>query len=174
MTELPDDLFQQLSRRAPTQADKDRLMGVKASLGLSARDELWPVIMTLDHYASANQSARSTMIKEMNLAIEAIKSIPESAGPIAAAEAQKAVALAVDAAADKIAKVAVQKSETRADQISKRKLIVAAIAGCAVAATIAATSAYAMYFVLDAKGICAETAVLQDAVKFCVVDRNPG
>lgn len=38
--DIPETLFEQIYRRAPSQADKDRLLGVKASLGLSDRDEL--------------------------------------------------------------------------------------------------------------------------------------
>ena len=174
MSDFPEDLFQQLYRRAPTDVDRDRLVAAKSSLGLSARDEMWPVIMTLDHYTATNQSARNATIKEMKVVLEALKAVPASAGPVAIAEAQKAVATAVEEAAEKIAKVAVQKSETRADRISKRKLIVAMVVGATIAAAIAAASAVATYFVLDAKGICAEPVVLQGTTEVCIVDRSSG
>jgi len=48
--EIPLTLFQTLYNRAPTEADRQRLLAVKVGLGLSDRDELWPVIMVFDHY----------------------------------------------------------------------------------------------------------------------------
>lgn len=178
MTDFPEDLFQQLYRRAPTEDDRDRLIGVKSSLGLSARDEMWPIIMTLDHYAATNQSARDSFIKETRVVIEALSKVPEEAGPIAAAEAQKAVAIVVNAAAEKIAKVAVEKSKTRADRISKRQLIAWMVIGGLVAVFVSAAAASATYFVLDAGGVCAEQQRSAqdngDTVRWCVVERNPG
>ena len=47
MTDNPEDLFYYLYKRAPSQADMDRLIAVKSLLGLSTRDELWPLI-TMD------------------------------------------------------------------------------------------------------------------------------
>ena len=59
MTGFPEDLFTQIYRRAPTEDDRARLMAVKAALGLSSRDELWPVLMVLDHYDRAIRSGRT-------------------------------------------------------------------------------------------------------------------
>ena len=173
MTDFPEDLFQQLYKRAPNDTDRDRLIAVKAGLGLSPRDEMWPVIMTLDHYAATNQSARNATIKEMRLVLDALKDIPERAGPIASAEAQKAIAKLIGQASDKIAQAAAEKSITTADRISKRQFTVAGIIGGILAAVITVAGALAMYLVLQAQGICSEAAVVQDGVEYCVIDRSP-
>ena len=174
MTDFPEDLFQQLYRRTPGDADRERLMSVKGALGLSSRDEMWPVIMTLDHYAATNQSARNATIKEMRLVLDALKDIPESAGPIASAEAQKAIAKLIGQASDKIAQAAAEKSITTADRISKRQFILASIVGGILASVIAIGGALAMYVLLQAHGICSEYPVIQDGVEYCVLDRSPG
>lgn len=175
MTDFPDNLFQQLYKRAPNDTDRDRLIAVKAGLGLSPRDEMWPVIMTLDHYAVTNQSARNAAIKEMRLVLDALKDIPEKAGPIASAEAQKAIAKLIGQASDKIAQASAEKSITTADRISKRRFIIAAIAGALVASAIAMAAAVAMYLVLNARGICAEEpAAARDGSLVCYVDRSSG
>ena len=78
----------------------------------------------------------------------------------------------IDVAADRISKIAVEKSKTRADRISKKQLITAAIAGAFIACLVAAVSAVTMYFVLDARGICAERpAMAKDGSLVCYVDR---
>lgn len=174
MTDFPDDLFQQLYRRAPNDADRDRLIAVKAGLGLSPRDEMWPVIMTLDHYAAANQSARNATVKEIHVILDVLKEIPEKAGPIASAEAQKAIAKLIAQTSDKIAQTSAEKSITTADRISKRQFIVASIVGGILAAVIAIAGALAIYLVLQAQGICSEAPVVQDGIEYCVLDRSPG
>ncbi len=88
--------------------------------------------------------------------LDEIKAVPDAAGPIAEQEAQRAVTAMIDAAADKIAKVAAKKTESRADTISRRQLITASIAGALIACAVAALGAAATYLVLDAQGICAE------------------
>lgn len=174
MSEIPEDLFAQLYRRAPTDADRDRLISVKAALGLSTRDEMWPVIITLDHYAAANQAARSATIKEIKSVIDTLKNVSQAAGPIAEREARKVIDTMIDDAADKIAKVAVKKSETRADRITKRQLVTALICGGLAGSALAATGAGLMYLYLDASGICSERPVTQDGVTFCVQERQAG
>ena len=175
MTDFPEDLFSQLYKRTPGDADRERLMSVKGALGLSSRDEMWPVIMTLDHYAATNQSARNATIKEMRLVVDVLKDIPERAGPIASAEAQKAITKLIAQASDKIAQASAEKSITTADRISKRQFIVASVAGGLIATTVAVAGAIAMYLVLDARGICAEEpAAARDGSLVCYVDRSSG
>ena len=175
MSEFPEDLFQQLYKRAPSDADRDRLIAVKSSLGLSSRDEMWPVIMTLDHYTATNQSARAASVKEVRSVLEALKSVPQQAGPIAAAEAKRAINGVVDAAAERISKIAVEKSKTRADRISKRQLIAASIAGALIACLIAAAASIATYLVIDARGMCAERPTeLRDGSIVCYVEPASG
>lgn len=173
MSDFPEDLFTQLYRRAPSDKDRERLIAVKASLGLSPRDEMWPIIMTLDHYAAANQAARHTTVKEIRSVLDEIKAIPDAAGPIAEREAQRTISAMVDAAADKIAKVAAKKTEGRADTISRRQLITASIAGAVIACAVAALGAAATYLVLDARGICSEPPGLSSSGDVvCFVERS--
>lgn len=173
MPEFPEELFSQLYRRAPTDVDRDRLLSVKASLGLSARDELWPLILALDHYTSTSQAARSATVKEAKYVIEALKEIPQKAGPIAAAEAQKAISKAVDQAADKIAKVSVTRTQAHAERLSKSQYITMLIAGAALAITLTFLGSFGTYQFLKMTGICAEDPEIQNGIEFCVVDRNP-
>ena len=81
MTKLPVDLFIQVYRRAPTEQDRARLMAVKAGLGLSPRDELWPVILVLDHYDRAIRAGRAATLKDVQRVLDAMNDIPDRAGP---------------------------------------------------------------------------------------------
>jgi hypothetical protein len=156
MTGFPEDLFTQIYRRAPTDADRARLLAVKAGLGLSPRDELWPVIMVLDHYDRAIRSGRAATLRDTERVLDALNAIPDRAGPIASAEAQKAVARIIEDASNTIARASAQKSITTTDRISRRQLIVAAVVGALSAACLAGAAAWGTYVVLDARGICAE------------------
>lgn len=172
MTELPEDLFTQIYRRAPTAQDRARLLGVKAGLGLSPRDELWPVIMVLDYYDRAIRSGRIDTLRDVERVLDALKAIPERVGPIASAEAQKAIARIIKDASEEIARTAAQQSITTADRISRRQLIVAAVVGALVAACLAGTTAWGMYLFLEARGLCAEPPFLTDGGQIgCFVQR---
>lgn len=156
MTDLPEDLFAQIYRRAPTAEDRERLLGIKAGLGLSPRDELWPVILVFDYYDRAIRSGRAATLRHVERVLDDLRAVPDRAGPIANAEARKAIARIIEEASDKIAEASAQKSITTADRISLRQLIVAAVVGALSAASLAAAAAWGMYLVLDAKGVCAE------------------
>ena len=172
MTDLPDDLFAQIYGRAPTEEDRTRLMGIKAGLGLSPRDELWPVILVLDHYDRAIRSGRAATVKEAKDVLAELKTVPERAGPIANAEAQKAIARLIEEASNKIARASVQKSITTADRISRRQLIVAALLGALSAACLAVAGAVGMYLVLEARGLCAEPpGPTRKGSVACIVER---
>lgn len=160
MSGIPEDLFTQIYRRAPTEDDRARLMAVKAALGLSPRDELWPVLMVLDHYDRAIRSGRTATLREVDRVLDALKSVPDRAGPIAAAEAQKAIARLIERASDQIARDAAQKSITTADRLSRRQLIVAAIVGALLAVSLAGAAAWGMYVFLEDRGLCAEPPFL--------------
>ena len=92
MTDIPEDLFTLIYRRAPTEQDRARLLAVKAGLGLSPRDEMWPVMLVLDHYERTIRSGRTATLRDVERVLDALKSVPDRAGPIATAEAQKAIA----------------------------------------------------------------------------------
>ncbi|MCL3883895.1 hypothetical protein [Marivita sp. GX14005] len=156
MTEFPENLFAQIYRRAPTEQDRTRLMGIKAGLGLSPRDELWPVILVLDHYDRAIRSGRAATLRDVERVIEELNAVPDRAGPIASAEARKAIARIIEAASDKIARASSQKSITTADRISRRQFIVAALVGAFSAACLALAAAWGTYEFLEARGLCAE------------------
>jgi hypothetical protein len=162
MTGFPEDLFTQIYRRAPTDNDRARLLAVKAGLGLSPRDELWPVILVLDHHVRAIQEGRAATLRDVDRILDALKSVPDRAGPIAAAEAQKAIAQLIERASDQIARGAAQKSMATADRISRRQFIVAAIVGALLAVCLASAAAWGMYLFLQARGLCAEPPFLTD------------
>ena len=175
MTAFPEDLFTQIYRRALTAEDRTRLLAIKAGLGLSPRDEMWPVILVLDHYDTSIRAGRSATVKEINSLVDNLKSISEKAGPIADAEARKAIANLIEEASDKIAKASATKSMTTADRISKQKLIVSAITGATIATLLASAGAATMYLLLDARGICAEAPVeTRSGALACIVERASG
>ena len=172
MTGLPEDLFTQVYRRTPTDDDRARLLAVKAGLGLSARDELWPLILVLDHYDQAIRSGRAATLRDVQRVLDELKAIPERAGPIAEAEARKAIARIIEEASDKIARASAQKAITTADRISRRQFIVAAIMGALIAVCFAGAAAWGTYVVLDARGICAEPpGFARDGSIVCFVQR---
>ena len=172
MTSFPEDLFTQIYRRAPTEQDRTRLLAVKAGLGLSPRDELWPVILVLDHHVRAIQEGRAATLRDVERVLDELKAIPDRAGPIAAAEAQKAIAQLIEQASDKIARNAAQKSITAADRISRRQFIVAAVAGALLAVCLAGAAAWGMSLFLEARGLCTEPPFLTgDGRVGCFIQR---
>lgn len=172
MTDFPEDLFTQVYRRAPNDEDRQRLVGIKAGLGLSPRDEMWPLIIVLDQYERSIRAGRAATTKEITDLIKALKDIPEKAGPIANAAAQKSIAQLIQQASSKIAEESAKRSITTADRITNRQFIVAAIAGGIIATVVAAGGAAAMYFMLHARGICAEPpGPARDGSKVCFVER---
>lgn len=175
MTDFPEDLFTQVYRRAATDEDRARLLGVKSALGLSSRDEFWPITMVLDHYDRSIQSGRVATVKEIKGLLVELKEIPEKAGPIASAQAEKAVARIIQDASDKIANATAKKTITTADRISKKQYITAAIVGGIVAAVVAGIGAAAMYLILDARGLCGEPpGATRDGSIACIVERSSG
>ena len=126
---LPDTLFAQIYNRAPNESDRTRLIGVKAGLGLSERDELWPIILTLDHYSRTTDTGRRQML-------EAAKAIPEQTRVAvlgvetqARAKAEVAIAQAVEEAVQKIAKQLAESSQAAADKLSAKRKIFARLIG---------------------------------------------
>lgn len=65
MSDIPESLFRQLHGRAPTESDRRRLVAVRGALGLSEHDELWPVLMALDHYSQVSRHAESVVVKAL-------------------------------------------------------------------------------------------------------------
>ena len=172
MTAFPEDLFTQLYRRAPTDDDRARLLAVKAGLGLSSRDELWPIMLALDHNERTIRAGRAAIMRDVDRVLGDLKSIPDRAGPIANAEAHKAIARLIEQASDKIAKASAQKSITTADRISRRQFIAAAVVGALIAVCLAGAAAWGMYLILEARGLCAEPpGRARDGSIVCFVQR---
>ncbi|MEO3480299.1 hypothetical protein AAFO90_21870 [Phaeobacter sp. CAU 1743] len=172
MTDLPEDLFTLIYRRAPTEQERARLLSVKAGLGLSPRDEMWPMLMVLDYYDSAIRSGRTATLRDVERVLNELRTVPDRAGPIAAAEAQRAIARIIKDASEEIARTAAQRSITTADRISRRQLIVAAVIGALIAVCLAGAAAWGMYLLLEARGLCAEPPFLTgDGRVGCFIQR---
>lgn len=130
---LPLTLFEQIYRRAPSDADRNRLLNVKSAMGLSNNDELWPLIMTLDHYTVANMSGRREILKAVDGLPEKVKSTISGVEASASAKIEQAIARAVERGAEKLTRIVVERSQSSVDRISKRQLAVAASIGAMVA-----------------------------------------
>ena len=152
---IPESLFEQLNRRALTTADRRRLLDVKSALRLSDNDELWPLIMTLDHYSAVSFAARNKILNalgEMPAKVEAAVKASEIA---ATHNANRTVAAAVVQGVELLCSTVVKRSETTADRVSKRQLITAATIGGLVALLIFGLGAAGAYYLIDRIfGIC--------------------
>lgn len=168
---IPDTLFEQIYSRAPTGADRARLLRVKAALGLSDRDELWPVILTLDHYTAANQQARQETIKALRALPEQVKATIAEAETAAAGKADQAVARAVEKGADQLTQIVVKRSETTTDRISKRQFITAATIGGLIALICLGAGAAGGYLAASRGGVCTDKFFATSAGRIgCFID----
>ena len=159
-------------RRSATDEDKNRLLAVQAHLGLSERDEFWPIVLSLDHYSQTIAAGRAASLREIKVILNELKEVPEKVGPIASAEAQRAIARIIEDASTKIAKASAEKSITTTDRISQRQWVLAMIAGGLIATIISIGSGLAVYTTLKWRGICAEEPILMsDGLTACVVAR---
>jgi len=176
MADTLPTLFQQLYGRAMTRADRDRLIRVKARLRLSERDELWPVIMTLDHYSATTTAARVEILD----ALEALpKPLNASLAPFERAAGQMAdasIARAVEQGIDKLSRIVVTRTQTTADNVSGRQKISAAIIGGLLALVFMGLGmgggGMGAYFYLHSQvGICAEYPQMRHAGReICYVE----
>ncbi len=167
--DIPEFIFEQMYRRAPTEADRSRLLGVKTGLGLSARDELWPFILTLDYYSASTAAARCEILQIVKAipdeARAAAKSIEEAAGK----KVEDAVALAVEKGADKISRVMVERTGATADKVPATQRIWAYLAGAGLALAFICLGAGLAWLYIEAKiGVCREPPVRnQDGSVVC-------
>lgn len=155
MTDVLSNLFQQIYGRAMTTADRDRLIRVKAGLGLSEHDELWPVLMVLDHYSATTAAARVEIIKALAtlpVTLNASLTLLEQA---AVQKADAAIARAVETGIDKLSRIVVARTQTIADNVSAREKIIAAITGGLLALVFIGFGGACAYFYLNSQvGIC--------------------
>lgn len=176
MADIPATLFQQLYGRAATTADRDRLIRIKAGLGLSAQDELWPVLMVLDHYSSTTTAARADTLKalaSLPVTLDAsLRDLEKKAGR----RAEAALAQTVTAAVETLSRVVVERTLKTAEDISARQKIVAGIVGALLALVSAVAGGTGTYLYLAHRvGICAEPpGIANSGRSVCyVADRYP-
>lgn len=175
MTDNPEDLFYYLYKRAPSQADMDRLIAVKSLLGLSTRDELWPLILTLDHYSQTHIRARAQLVKEVNAEITRFEKIMAQSGRRAEIAAQKAVENMIDKSAAQIAEAAIAKATIPSALLAKQKLLSGIFIGTLLGLLFTAIGAGLMSLWFLSQGICDGPPNFQtsDGKIGCVVQRLP-
>ncbi|NVO29365.1 hypothetical protein HJ526_18240 [Donghicola sp. C2-DW-16] len=154
MSDVPENLFEFLYRRMPTEEEKDRLLRIKEALGLSNRDEFWPLILVLEYYTRIFVAARFYLIKEVREEIQKLKQTLQKSGALAETQARAAVARAIDESAEQIAKRAGDAVEQRADLLSKRAWMRGAMLGGALGVGLMVIGAAATYGVVALHGIC--------------------
>lgn len=175
MTDIPEDLFQQVYNRAPTDQDRNRLIATKAHLGLSSRDELWPFILTLDHYSQIHIRARHQLAKDMHAEIGRFEKIMAQSGRLAEIAAQKAVENMIDKSAVQIAEAAIAKATIPSALLAKQKLTSGIFIGTLLGLLFTAIGAGLMSLWFLSQGICDGPPNLQtsDGKIGCVVQRLP-
>jgi hypothetical protein len=168
---IPETMFERLRGRAANDADRRRLFAVQAQLGLSDRDELWPILITLDHYTEANRASVGEVLKNIKRLPQAVGEAVGVAEASARAKAESALAKVVEAGAQRIAAVVVQRTQTTADNVSAKQRNVTGIAGAVVALACISVGVAAAYFYFQARGICAESPFrTTNGETLCVVD----
>lgn len=175
MTDIPEDLFQQVYNRAPTDQDRNRLIATKAHLGLSSRDELWPFILTLDHYSQIHFRARAQLVKEVNAEIGRFEKIMAQSCHLADAKARQAVENMIDKSATRIAEAAIQKATIPSALLAKQKHTSGRLIGGVLALICIMIGATLMYLWMFTQGICEDSKRnLNDDLRItCVVQRHP-
>lgn len=175
MPDFPEDLFEQIYRRAPTKADRARLIGVKAALGLSDRDELWPLIVVFDHYSQTVEYMRYALVDDVQNAIVKHANIMKKAGALADTQARRAVAEAISESAEKIAAISEAAIQSRADAISKRAMRRATFLGGALGVFLIGLTVAVTYSVMALQGICEKPPINSalSGAPFCEVKRLP-
>lgn len=173
MTDVLSNLFQQIYGRAMTSADRDRLIRVKAGLGLSEHDELWPVIMVLDHYSATTAAARVEILKALATLPETLNASLALLEQAAGRKADAAIARAVETGIDKLSRIVVTRSQTTADNVSGRQKITAAIIGGLLALVFMVVGGAGAYFYVDSQiGICVDPAgMTAEGRMACFVER---
>jgi uncharacterized protein YneF (UPF0154 family) len=128
--EIPETLFEIIYNRAPTDADRKRLRGVKTGLGLSDRDELWAIIMVLDHYAVRIYLASKSISASVdNIPSETKAAITESManmGKVFSHRNERSIAHAIDGLETQILQSMRQESRAIADRFNRKLIITVA------------------------------------------------
>jgi hypothetical protein len=74
----PDQAFQILYDRAPTDADRLRLMRVKDALGLRDDDDIWAIFIALGHFQALYDEVPEKIVKAAVDACEAVRATAEA------------------------------------------------------------------------------------------------
>jgi len=152
---FPETLFKQLYNRASTEADQFRLLRAKAALGLSEDDELWPVMMTLDHYAATTSAARSRILKALDDLPAKVEAAVKTSEAAATHNANLAVSRALERGVEQLSAIVGKRSQAATDRIRKRQMLTAAAIGGCMALAFVSLGATSMYHFIDSVfGIC--------------------
>ena len=175
MPDFPEDLFEQIYRRAPTKADRAHLIMVKAALGLSDRDELWPLLLVLDKYSQTFEYAGDYVVKEVSSEFSKFEQTLRKASALADTQARRAVAEAISESAEKIAAISEAAIQSRADAISQRAMRRAALMGGALGVFLIGLTVAVTYSVMALQGICEKPPINSalSGAPFCEVKRLP-
>lgn len=175
MPDIPSDLFHHFYNRAPTDQERSRLMAVKAHIGLSSNDELWPFIIMQDHYTQSHLLARAKLVKEVNAEVTRFEKIMARSDRVAEIRVQKAVENMIDKSASQIAEAAIEKATIPSALLAKQKLTSGIFIGALLGVLFIGIGAGLMYFWLLNQGICDGPPNLQtsDGTIGCVVQRLP-
>lgn len=157
MAEIPETLFAQIYGRATTAAGRERLVRVKAGLGLAEQDELWPVLMVLDHYSATTTAARADILKALANMPGTFEASMRATEASAGRRAEAAVAKAVTDGAEKLSRLVVARTLRATEDITARQKIVAGLVGGLLALGFIALGGSGAYFYMESHvGICAE------------------
>ena len=175
-TDIPENLFEQIYRRTPNDADRARLLGIKAGLGLSDRDELWPLILTLDHYSATTAAARDRILQMLKAMPDHVSQAVKDVEKHSAAKVENAVAQAVATGADQISRLVVKRSIATADSLTKKQKTFAQIMGGLLAIGFIGIGAVLAWVYIEARvGMCSEPPqVNKDGSLACYVKTVSG
>lgn len=170
--QIPLSLFEQIFRRAPTESERQRLLGIKSALGLSERDELWPIIMTMELYAGANMQAKRRILEAVDGLPGTIKKTVSSIETHAKTKIDAATTQAIELGTEKLKQVVVQRTRASEDRITRRQMTIAASLGAVVALLCLSVGAGAGYLLTQSiNDICmTETFAVNDGRQGCYVD----
>ena len=169
---LPETLFTQIYNRAPNDTDRARLIGVKAGLGLSERDELWPLILTLDFYNRTTDFGRRRIEEAVKVIPEQVRKAVLGVEEAARVKAETAIAQAVQHAVQRISKQLAESSQAAADTHTAKKKIFAGLIAGALALVFIGIGAVMTWLYIDGQvGMCSEPPGLtKDGSLACFVE----
>jgi hypothetical protein len=122
---FPESLFELIYNRAPSDADRKRLLGTKAVLRLSDDDEIWPVLLTLDHYTGKIASGRRDILQAVDGMHDRVAAAVGRVEQSVEIRADRVVTQVVEEGIDRLLGI-VQQTQDVADRITRKQYITAA------------------------------------------------